>query len=103
MELKNFLLLCLVNVILAPIFEESVFRGLLYVPLCRKVGRYFALIITSLLWTHSHFSSIIHSVGIFVFGIILGALYEKSGSLLPSLILHMYKNSWIVAYYFNLS
>jgi len=101
MSINSIVILFFVNVIVGPILEESIFRGLLYVPLYRKVGRRFALIISSMIWTHSHFSSMTHSIGIFLFGIILGILYEKSGSLVPSIVLHMYRNSWVMIYLVN--
>jgi membrane protease YdiL (CAAX protease family) len=85
-------------IVLAPIEEEIIFRGLLYAPLYRKVGRELAIVITSLIWTQTHFQNLPTSISIFIIGIILGWLYSRSGSLLTTIILHSFKNSWILVY-----
>jgi len=102
MRPKTFVLFGFVTIILAPIVEEIVYRGLLYVPLHRKIGRYGAIILSALVWSYvHHFPSLLAIIGTFIFGLILGWLYDRSGSLVPPIIFHAFKNSWILVYYFR--
>jgi membrane protease YdiL (CAAX protease family) len=102
MRPKTFILFGFVTIILAPIVEEIVYRGLLYVPLHRKIGRYGAIIVSAIVWSFGHhFPSLSTIGGTFIIGLILGWLYDKNGSLLPPIIFHMFKNSWILVYYFR--
>ena len=94
------LLFSFVTIIVTPIFEESIFRGLLYAPLYRKTGRFFAITLSSLIWTHGHFYYWPNVFGIFLVGIVLAWLYDRSGSLLHPIIFHMFKNSWMLLYMF---
>lgn len=96
---KLILLYFLNTIILGPIIEEGIFRGLLYSPLYRKVGRTTAIILTSIIWSHGHFETLLPSVGIFINGLILGWLYNRSGSLIHPIIFHMFRNSWTIIYY----
>ena len=96
---KVILLYFLNTIILGPIVEESIFRGIMYSPLYRKVGQTAAIILTSIIWTHAHFESLLPSVGIFINGLILGWLYNRSGSLIHPVIFHMFRNSWTIIYY----
>jgi membrane protease YdiL (CAAX protease family) len=101
MDVKTFIIDFFSTVIMAPIVEESVFRGLIYSPLYKKVGRSLALILTSLFWTTGHFLPLLPSIGVFITGLILGWLYDRSGSLIHPIVFHMFKNSWILIYYFK--
>jgi uncharacterized protein len=96
--LKHFLVYSLNTVIVHPILEESVFRGLLYTPLYKKVGKLIAVVLCSMTWAfvHFHFQSIFPFIGTFLQGVLLGWLYIKSGSLLQPILLHMFLNSWRV-------
>ncbi len=98
LDIKQVALFFLVTIVLAPILEESLFRGLLYSPLYRKVGRYLAIILSSLIWAVGHFQPLLPSVGIFMTGILLAWLYDRSGSLIHPIIFHIFINSWIVFY-----
>jgi membrane protease YdiL (CAAX protease family) len=98
MDWHHVALFSVVSIVVAPVVEEIVFRGLLYVPLYRKVGRGLAIIMTSLIWTQIHFEDLPTSVGIFIMGLILGWLYDRTGSLLTTIVLHSFKNSWILFY-----
>ncbi|HRQ86644.1 MAG TPA: type II CAAX endopeptidase family protein [Candidatus Saccharibacteria bacterium] len=78
-------------VIVAPVAEEILFRGYLFGKLQKHVPVWVAILITSLLF------GIVHgawNVGIdtFVLGIVLCLLRVISGSLWPSILLHMMKN-----------
>lgn len=101
MDMKRLTLFFLVTVIIAPLVEEIIFRGLVYSPLYRKVGRHIAIVISSLLWTHVHFFPLLPSLSLFIVGIFLGWLYDRSGSLIHPIVFHMFKNCWILIYFFT--
>jgi membrane protease YdiL (CAAX protease family) len=99
MNLGDFVLYFIGIAVIGPISEECLYRGLIYTPLYRKVGRFLALVISSILWTHGHYYSLLLSVGVFINGLILGWLYDRRGSLIQPIVFHMFKNSWIFVYY----
>ncbi|MFO0753328.1 MAG: type II CAAX endopeptidase family protein [Thermodesulfovibrionales bacterium] len=99
MDLKIFLWFAFLSIFLGPIVEEVVYRGIVYSPIYRKLGKGIAVILTSMLWTYGHSQDLVGSVNIFVFGVILAWLYDRSGSLLHPIILHSFRNSWIIIYY----
>lgn len=88
--LSDYILYFFVIVILGPIVEESIYRGMLYSPYRKKYGPIKAIIITSL------FFSIIHlKVGfgfVFIYGIVYGALYERTESIVPPIVAHGLSN-----------
>lgn len=106
LDTQSLILFLFVAIFVAPIAEEIIFRGLLYSPLYRKMGRYPAIILSALIWTYGHSLEMypritIFAFGIFVIGILLAWLYDRSGSLFPSIIVHMFQNSWIIVYLFS--
>jgi uncharacterized protein len=91
--LKIFALLSIV--LIAPIIEEFLFRGTLQSYLKKNLGTKAAILLTAAAFSVFHFSheqglgnlSLIPSL--FTFGCFLGFLYEKQGSLLAPIGLHM--------------
>ncbi len=79
-------------VILTPIFEETMFRGVLFKGLRRSMSFYPALIVTSLLFALAH-GQLNVAIDTFALGLLLGYLTEKTGSIVPSILLHALKNS----------
>ncbi len=81
-------------VILAPISEEILVRGFIYGYLRKKLGIISAIFLQSLFFTFLHpdiyFQGLLIKalLGIFISGIILGFLYEKTASLYPGIICH---------------
>lgn len=84
-------------VIIAPIAEEILFRGYLFGKLRKYAPIWVSILITSLLFAIVHFA---WNVGfdVFALSIVLCLLRVVSGSLWPSVMLHMLKNS--IAFYF---
>ncbi len=84
----------LVIIILEPLSEEIWARGFLYGYLRQKMGIFLAMFLQSLFFTLLHPDIYVHGfiikafLGIFIYGIILGILYEKTASLYPGLICH---------------
>lgn len=84
-------------VIVAPIAEELLFRGYLFGKLRKHAPLWVSILITSLLFAVVHFQWNV-SIDVFALSIILCLLRVWSGSLWPSILLHMLKNG--VAFYF---
>ena len=89
------IVLLLVIGILGPFCEEATFRGILYSGY-RKSGRIFAAV----LWTAFLFGLFHMNLNQFGYAMVIGLvsafLVEATGSLVPSLILHMVINSYNV-------
>jgi membrane protease YdiL (CAAX protease family) len=84
----------LLIVILAPISEEICFRGMLYGGLRTKLGVLPAALIGGLIFGALHALTGITAVPpLIVFGFLLCLLYEKTGSIVPGIVLHMLNNS----------
>ena len=80
-------LLLLTTVVLAPVFEELVFRGVLLPVLVSKVGKISGVLLSALIFALAHLS-----VGelppLFVLGIGLGLMRLSSGRLFPCALMH---------------
>lgn len=88
-------LLWIAVVVLAPIFEESMFRGFLFEGLRRsRVGLGGALLVTSATWTALHYGYSQYSlVAIFIFGLVLGMVRYRTGSLWNTMLMHALYNA----------
>jgi len=84
----------LLIVIAAPISEEVCFRGMLFGGLREKLPRLAAALVTGIIFGGLHALTGVSAVPpLIVFGILLALLYEKTGSILPGILLHMLNNS----------
>jgi membrane protease YdiL (CAAX protease family) len=84
----------LLIVIAAPIAEETCFRGMLFGGLREKLPRLVAALITGLIFGGLHALTGVTAVPpLIVFGFVLALLYEKTGSIVPGILLHMLNNS----------
>jgi membrane protease YdiL (CAAX protease family) len=84
----------LLIVILAPISEEICFRGMLFGGLRRKLPRIPAALIAGLVFGGLHATTGPSAVPpLIVFGFFLCLLYEKTGSIVPGMVLHLLNNS----------
>lgn len=84
-------------VIIAPIAEEILFRGYLLGKLRKYAPLWVSVLITSALFALVHFQWNV-AIDVFVLSIVLCFLRVVSGSLWPSILLHMMKNG--IAFYF---
>ena len=82
-----------------PFFEEIFFRGFCYPAFKRRWGRNWALVSSSAFFALIH-QNLFAFWPIFVLGLGLGYLYEKRGTLVPSIVLHMVHNSVFISYFF---
>lgn len=80
--------------IAAPISEEICFRGMLFGGLRARLPRLGAALISALIFGALHALTGISAVPpLIAFGFILCLLYEKTGSIVPGILLHMLNNS----------
>jgi uncharacterized protein len=84
----------LLIVIAAPISEEVCFRGMLFGGLRERLPRVAAALVAGVIFGGLHALTGISAVPpLIVFGFLLSLLYEKTGSIVPGIILHMLNNS----------
>ncbi len=80
--------------IAAPVSEELCFRGMLFGGLRNRYPRWIAAAVAALVFGALHALTGISAVPpLIAFGFILCLLYEKTGSILPGILLHMLNNS----------
>jgi membrane protease YdiL (CAAX protease family) len=80
--------------IAAPVSEEICFRGMLFGGLRRSLPRLAAALVSALIFGGLHALTGLSAVPpLIAFGFILALLYEKTGSIVPGIILHMLNNS----------
>lgn len=90
------------SVLFFPIAEEILFRGILTDILNpshskSKFSISFTILVTSLLWTISHFHGInLASLLLLIDGIIIGALYQKYKSILVCIVYHSFNNLAVI-------
>jgi len=84
---------------IGPIIEELFFRGFLYPALRKKIGPVLSILISSALFSLLHMT-FVGFLPILFLGILLAYMYEKSGSLLPSITIHIIHNSSITLFLF---
>lgn len=77
----------LVVAIIAPIVEETVFRGLLYGWLRRRLGVAAAALLSALIFAFGH-GILMLVPALVVTGLVLALVYERSGSLWPPIVVH---------------
>lgn len=78
--------------ILAPVAEEVFFRGVLYGWLRRRWSAPWSIVVSAAVFALAH-GNPWQMVPIFVAGLVLAYLYERSGSLVPAMVTHMTINS----------
>ncbi len=84
----------LLIVIAAPISEELCFRGMLFGGLREKLPRVAAALIAAVVFGALHALTGITAVPpLIAFGFLLALLYERTGSIVPCIVLHMLNNS----------
>jgi membrane protease YdiL (CAAX protease family) len=84
----------LLIVFAAPLSEEVCFRGMLFGGLRTKLPRIAAALLCGVIFGGLHALTGVSAVPpLIAFGFILALLYEKTGSVVPGIILHMLNNS----------
>jgi uncharacterized protein len=84
----------LLIVVAAPISEEICFRGMLFGGLRERLPRLAAALISGAIFGGLHALTGISAVPpLMIFGVLLALLYERTGSIVPGILLHMLNNS----------
>jgi membrane protease YdiL (CAAX protease family) len=91
----NFVIMLVLVGGVAPVVEETVFRGVLYGRLRTRMPLVAAVLVSAAVFSLAHVIPILLPA-LFVVGIILALAYELSGSLWLSILLHSLQNSLAV-------
>jgi len=100
-SLTGSVLIIVSAVLVAPILEEGIFRGVIQSVMVETLGesrRWAVVIVASIVFAMMH-TDYVHwenwqaLPGLLVLGLVLGWLYERSGSLLPCIIVHTLFNA----------
>jgi uncharacterized protein len=94
---KSALVLMLMSVLLAPIFEETIFRGYIYPAVARRLGIAASVAITGTLFGLLHAPQLwggwVQIVLLILVGIIFSYARAKTGTVVASYLLHLSYNS----------
>ncbi len=82
-----------------PILEEIFFRGFCYPAFKKRWGGAAALLLSASFFALIH-QNVFAFLPIFILGLGLGYLYEKRGTLVPCIVLHVVHNSVFIGYFF---
>ena len=92
-------ILCTLFVCVCPaFFEEVLFRGLILNG-CKRLGSVFAVLLCGVLFSIYH-KSPLQTVYQLIVGCLYALLVIKSGSIIPTIIIHFINNFYIVVFYF---
>lgn len=80
------------GIVVAPIIEEIMFRGFLQPALKNSFGGRYAIVVTASLFAAVHMDMFAF-LQIFILGMLLGYLYEKTQTLIASIVVHILHNS----------
>jgi membrane protease YdiL (CAAX protease family) len=84
----------LLIVVAAPVSEEVCFRGMLFGGLRERLPRIAAALISAIVFGGLHALTGVSAVPpLIAFGFVLALLYEKTGSIVPGILLHALNNS----------
>ena len=96
-SLEDRLLLIGTALVIAPVAEELIFRGYIFGVLFRYVGKWWALLISAMVFAaiHAHIPSL---AGLFALAITLTLVYEGTGSLWAAILMHSLFNAITVVF-----
>lgn len=80
-------LLFLTVAVLAPLFEETLFRGMLYPALASRMSPWLAIPLTSFIFAACHFSAA-ELIPLTLLGMVMTYTYHRTKNLVPSMVLH---------------
>jgi len=90
-----FLLTLVYMALIAPWFEEVMWRGYVQTALVAKMGAAAGIAVTAVLFATIHFN-VAHWFALLALSVVLGLLAHRTGSLWPSIALHAL-NNWLAA------
>jgi membrane protease YdiL (CAAX protease family) len=80
------------TIVFAPVFEEIVFRGLLYGTLRRRLGWPVAAALSAVVFAAAHGYGAAGFASVFASGVLWAVAYERTGSVLPGIAAHAANN-----------
>ena len=80
------------NIFAAPILEEIIFRGLICDRLRKGIPTWLAVAISAALFSLAH-GQPVQMVYTFAMGLVLGYIFVRTGSIVPTIIIHMVNNA----------
>lgn len=88
-------------VLLAPIVEELIFRGVLFNMLSKRHSIFFSLLVSGLFFGILHFATFFPAA---ILGFVLGFIYHRTGNIRLSIAAHMFNNlvSFTMPYVINI-
>ncbi|MBX3012406.1 MAG: CPBP family intramembrane metalloprotease [Caldilineaceae bacterium] len=92
---QDFFLLLILIAVIAPIAEELFFRGMLYALLRERWSAPIAILANGFLFAFIHFIPLLIP-GLFLVGIVLAWVRERSGSLIPCMLVHALQNGIVL-------
>jgi uncharacterized protein len=81
------------SILFAPVFEEIIFRGLLYGTLRTRLTWPVAALASAMVFALAHGYGAAGFLSVFVSGLLWAWMYERTGSLLPSMAAHVVNNA----------
>lgn len=78
-------------VLIIPIFEEVLFRGLIYNELKTHLNIIIAIILQSIIFAVSH-GNMLQGIYTFIMGVVLALVYNKTGSIVAPMLFHITYN-----------
>jgi membrane protease YdiL (CAAX protease family) len=83
----------LTGVLLLPVVEELIFRGVIFASIARRFGLVTGIIVSSIIFASVHIESDLWAIVCIAFsGATYALLYWKTGSIIPAIILHVLNN-----------
>jgi membrane protease YdiL (CAAX protease family) len=91
----SFWVMALSTAVVAPVYEELLFRGYVFRGLSRSAGPGVAITVSALLFAAFH-GDPLHAIAVLPMGLFLGWLRWRTGSIWPSMIAHGLNNAiWV--------
>ena len=87
-SLKMHITMLIIGVVLAPICEELIYRGFIYHSMKNRFGPVVSTLVTSTFFATVHWYSLFGWISVFISGLLFTWVYERSGSLWSSVIMH---------------
>ncbi len=83
-------------VVLAPLFEELIFRGILFTTLRKKISFPIAMVASGLVFALAHGYGVIAFLTVLWSGFLWTWAYERTGSVIPGMLAHAINNGVVV-------
>ena len=94
------ILMGFVALILTPVGEEMLYRGITYTALSNRFGNQKGLLLSSLLFALLH-GSVLRFIPLFVMGLVLALLSVRTKSIIPGIITHSFVNLISIVVWFR--